>query len=61
MAVTFESMIRKSMRMYWLKTSEYDELSSNKTRKYNKKYFDGMEEEFLGPKDKSKEAVKKVK
>ena len=61
MAVTFEDMVRKSMRMYWLKTDEYDQLTSNKSRKYNKKYFDNMESEVLSPKDQSKEVIKKVK
>lgn len=50
MGVTFEDMVRKSMRMYWLKTDEYDAMTSNKSNKYNKKYFDGVESEML-PKD----------
>lgn len=62
MGVTFEDMVRKSMRLYWKKTEEYDQLTSNKTRKYNKKYFDGVETEMLAPKDQSKDYLeKKVK
>jgi hypothetical protein len=61
MGVTFEDMVRKSMRMYWLKTDEYDNMSSSKDRKYNKAYFDGVEKEMLSPKDQSSKEIKKVK
>lgn len=47
MGVTFEDMVRKSMRMYWLKTDEYDSMNSNKNRKYNKKYFDSVENDMV--------------
>lgn len=61
MGVTFEDMVRKSMRMYWLKTDEYNSLTSNKSRKYDKTYFDGMEKDMLAAKDQSQVAIKKVK
>lgn len=47
MGVTFEDMVKKSMRQYWLKTNEYDQMSSLKDVKYNKKYFDNLEKETL--------------
>lgn len=50
MGVTFEDMVRKSMRLYWLKTDEFNKMSTLKASKYNKKYFDGVESEML-PKD----------
>lgn len=61
MGITLEDAFNKSMRMYWLKTDEYDSLTSNKNRKYNKKYFDTMETEMLPSKDKSNKALEKVK
>jgi hypothetical protein len=59
MGVTFEDMVRKSMRLYWNKTDEFDEMSSNKSRKYNKKYFDAFEGETLPKEDQSKKELKK--
>lgn len=47
MGVTFEDMVRKSMRQYWLKTNEYDQMPSQKGTKYNKKYFDSLEKDTL--------------
>jgi hypothetical protein len=47
MGVTFEDMVKKSMRQYWLKTNEYDQMPSQKNMKYNKKYFDNLEKETL--------------
>ncbi len=50
----------KAIRMYWEESEEFDELKTSKgERKYPKKYFDSLEEEFLPKKDKEKEEKKK--
>jgi hypothetical protein len=41
--------IRKSMKAYW-KDKELGALSKVKPPKYNKKYMDSLEKEFLGDK-----------
>lgn len=53
--MTFEEAVRKSMRAYWEDTDDFDQLETSKNRKYNKKYFDSVEEEMLPKKDQSKE------
>lgn len=59
--MTFEEAIRKAMKVYWENTDDFDGLQSNKSRKYNKKYFDSVETEMLGSKDGSKESKEYAK
>lgn len=61
MGITINDAIVKSMRLYWLKTDEYDAMTSNKDRKYTKKYFDGMEKDSLNTQDQSQEAIPEIK
>jgi len=67
--MTFEEAVRKSMRVYWNETNDFDQLGTSQGgRKYNKKYFDSIEEEMLPSssalavkKEQSKEVLKKDK
>jgi len=57
--MTFEDAIRQSIKTYWEKADDFDGLETSKNRKYNKKYFDSVEAEFLNKEDSSKKALKK--
>lgn len=58
--MTFEEAVRKAMRAYWHNNDQFSALStSGGDRKYSKKYFDGIESEFLPKKDSSAKEVKK--
>jgi hypothetical protein len=50
--MTFEDAIRKSIKAYFKgkEPLEYKK-SLSKPRKYDKKYFDGIEQEFFGEKE----------
>lgn len=60
MAATFEDAIRVAIKTYFEKSDDFDKFESNKERKYNKKYFDGVKDEFISKKDDSKELEKKL-
>lgn len=57
--MTFEEAVRLSIKTYWEKTDDFDSLETSKGRKYNKKYFDSVESEFLPESDSSKDIIKK--
>lgn len=44
---TMEDAFRKAIKKYW-KDKDFETAKSFKDKKYNKKYFDSMEKEFLG-------------
>lgn len=49
---TVEDAFKKVIRDYW-KDKNLDQITSFKDKKYGKKYFKGLEEELLAPKDKA--------
>jgi hypothetical protein len=50
--MTFEEAIKKSIKAYFAASpDDEDELGKLGERKYTRQYFEGMEEEFLAPKD----------
>jgi hypothetical protein len=53
--------IIKMMRIYWENVDDYDSMETSQGRKYNKKYFDSVEAEFLNKEDQSKTELKKGK
>lgn len=53
--MTFEQAIRKAIKAYWKENSDFSDMSSFKDKKYNKEYFNGVETEFLTPKDKKED------
>lgn len=56
--MTFEQALIKMLRAYWKDEKGFENMSSSKGRKYNKKYFDGIEASVLSPKDQSKNSKK---
>jgi len=57
--MTFDDAIKNMIKVYW-ETDEYENSRSFEKSKYNKKYFQGMEEEFF-PKESVKDKEKKGK
>jgi len=49
---TVEDAFKKVIRDYW-KDKDLDSIKSFKDKKYNKKYFKGLEGEFLSAEDKA--------
>lgn len=54
---TMEEAFLKAIKAYW-KGEDFGEMQSTKKSKYNKKYFDRMEDEFV-PKDEKKSKKEK--
>lgn len=57
--MTFEEAIIKSIKSYWQSNDDFDQMQTSKNRKFNKKYFDGVESEFLNKEDNSDKKLKK--
>lgn len=59
--MTFEELIRKSIKQYFEKSDDFDEMESSKDKKYNKKYFDSVKAEMITKKDVITDKLKKAK
>ena len=59
--MTFEDAIRQAIKTYFEKSDDFDAFETSKDRKYSKKYFDGLKDEYIGKKveDHEKEIGKK--
>ena len=59
--MTFDDAIKNMIKVYWEDDQGYENSQSFKDSKYNKKYFQSMEEEFFPKEKNTKPEVKKVK
>lgn len=56
--MTWQDAVKQMVKAYW-ETDELDETETFKKAKYNKKYFNAMEEEFHPAKTKEKDKKRK--
>lgn len=57
--MTFEQAMQKMLKVYWNKTTDFEASESFKDKKYNKKYFDSVKEQFVTKSEQQPEIEKK--